>query len=216
MNDALRLTRVKLADCSCEHLLTDCFVDFLKRSNLSADEFRLLNADLKGNDALIKALNDEPQLLNTWQSVRYLQAVRRDVRLLSWLRKAQESHLSTHLIGEVNSSNRAVGCHLQSAIDGVRVKILPNPPPVYIGTELKTAKIEINGIPKNALSTFFPSTWSQDRVFEEVAEIMRNSGNQVGSNPRLYRGIASDGTNIEIRLTGSDINNLKFDTVFPY
>jgi Bacterial EndoU nuclease len=158
----------------------------------------------------------EVELIEVWKNVKYLAFAKYDIEFLKWLDKAKKSHLPTHLLGEINARGDAVGCHLQSAIDNVRVKILPTPPPVYIGTELKTAKIEINGTAKKALSSFFPKSWDEARVLEEVALIIKNPANQVNTNIRLYRGLASDGiTNIEIRLTGSS-NNLIFDTAFPF
>lgn len=98
----------------------------------------------------------------------------------------------------------------------MKVKILPNPPAIYNGQELVQAKIEINGISKNALSTFFPKNWDETRVLEEVALIMKSLCNQVGNNIRKFQGTSTDGiTKIEVRLSGPN-GYLDFDTVFPY
>lgn len=159
---------------------------------------------------------EDASLIKIWSGVSFLTALKNNVSFLNWLKKAQASHLSVHLVGEINSAGKAVGCHLQSAVDGIRVKILPNPPPVYNGIEIFRAKIEISGVTKDALSTFFPSTWTKERVLEEVASIISNPSNQVGGNVRKYQGLATDGiTNIEVRLTGAS-SNLVFDTAFPY
>ena len=169
-----------------------------------------------GDLAFKRGLIKEIHLIDVWKNVKYLIFSKYDIEFLKWLDKAKKSHLPTHLVGEINASGNAVGCHLQSAIDNIRVKILPTPPPLYVGSELKTAKIEINGVAKKALSSFFPQSWDEARVLEEVALIIKNPTNQVGTNIRLYKGLASDGiTNIEIRMTGSS-NNLIFDTAFPF
>jgi hypothetical protein len=131
-------------------------------------------------EATLSKLEAEEDLIDTWIGVIHLKSQAKNITFLEWLKKAKSSHLPVHLKGEVNQFNNAVGCHLQSAVDGVKVKILPNPPAIYNGQELVQAKIEINGISKNALSTFFPKNWDETRVLEEVALIMKSPSNQVG------------------------------------
>jgi Tuberculosis necrotizing toxin/Bacterial EndoU nuclease len=168
------------------------------------------------SDDVLRAFNSETDLVSVWKNVKYLKNEAKSVEFLQWLKKATDSHLPIHLKGEVNQLNNAVGCHLQSAVDGNRVKILPNPPAIYNGIELIQAKIEIDGVAKNALSTFFPKSWNEVRVLEEVALIMKKPTNQVGNNIRKFQGVATDGvTKIEIRLAGPE-GSLNFDTVFPY
>ena len=136
----------------------------------------------------------------------------------------ERSTISKHLKGEINSSGVAVGGHMMSAIDGVKVRLRPNqtPPfPKYFDTpsnrKLKEAYIDIkdgsgNWVPKSARSTFFPPTWDEDRVLEEMARVQSVLSNKVDN--RIWKGTASDGTQIEIRYTGANINNLSFSTVY--
>ena len=132
------------------------------------------------------------------------------------LKNAIESNLSLHLKGEIDESGMAVGCHLQDAVDGIRVKILPNPPAKYdiLTNELLEAKIEINGIPKVALSTFFPKGWNTKRVLEESVAVVINPSYQIGTNFKLFKGLATDGvTIIEVRLDGT-VTNPIFRTTY--
>lgn len=85
---------------------------------------------------------------------------------------------------------------------------------IYKFDKLIKSKIEIEGVSKNALSTFFQKSWDEARTLEEVALIMKNPSNQVGGNIRLYAGTATDGTKIKIELTGQS-NNLTFSTTYP-
>ena len=70
-----------------------------------------------------------------------------------------------------------------------------------------------NWISKQQRSTFFPDTWDEDRVLEEIARLRVNPSNRV--NDRSWYGAATDGTQIEVRYTGADINALTFSTIFP-
>ncbi|MDZ7933548.1 MAG: EndoU domain-containing protein [Emticicia sp.] len=184
-------------------------IDLLPSKSQFYDDFKSLDfSDWQkfGND---------PNLIDTYKNVTYLTTHRGNFKFIEWLHKAKNSNLPTHLKGEVNSYGKAVGCHLQSAVDGVRVKILPSPPAIYAGAELVSAKIEINGVTKVLESTFFPSSWNEIKVFEEASYILSNSANQV--NARTFEGIATDGvTKIKVKLTGANLNSLSFDTIFPY
>jgi hypothetical protein len=159
----------------------------------------------------------DASLIKTWSGVKFLNAVKNDATFLKWLGKLKKSNLGKHLKGEINAQNQAVGCHLQSAVDNVRVKIINPPAPTYNGSELVRAKIEIDGVVKSKFSDFFPSSWDETRVFEEAALILKNPANQLPNNVRIFKGTASDGiTKIQVELTGADSNNLQINTVFPY
>lgn len=134
----------------------------------------------------------------------------------------EKPKIDLHLTGHINSSGNAVGCHLSSAIDNVKVRLRnPQPsglPTYYPDGTLKKAAVDINDgggnwIPKDANSTFFPDGWTSDKMLEEIAYIRSQAGNQI--NDRKWKGLASDGvTEIEIRYTGP-LDNLTFDTAFP-
>ncbi len=130
--------------------------------------------------------------------------------------------INSHLIGEISGNGQAVGCHLNSAVDNVRVR-LQNPQPsgfptYYSDGKLQEAAIDIwNGtewISKNAKSIFFPHTWTNNRILMEVAFVKSNPANKI--TDRIWVGISSDGiTKIRIEYTGADLNDLTFQTVYP-
>ena len=172
---------------------------------------------LEADAAVLKSLDGEVDLISVWSEVKYLKDAKKDIAFLQALKKIKNSNLSKHLKGEINAQNQAVGCHLQSAVDNVRVKIINPPTPIYNGLELVKAKLEIDGVVKSKFSDFFPSSWDETRVFEEAALILKNPANQLPNNVRIFKGTASDGiTKIQVELTGADPNNLQINTVFPY
>jgi hypothetical protein len=138
---------------------------------------------------------------------------------------AERPKIGNHLRGHISPQGNAVGCHFPSAVDGVNVRLNPNQPsgfPTYFDSptnaKLKTAVVQVkdtngNWISKQQRSTFFPDTWNEDQVLEEIARLRANPGNKI--NDRLWSGVAADGTPIEVRYTGADINNLTFSTIFP-
>ncbi|WP_010182962.1 EndoU domain-containing protein [Aquimarina agarilytica] len=187
----------------------------------SAQKTKFLDEFADASDDALKQLNNNgAELLDTWGSVSHLTQFTNNVDFLQWLSKAKQSHLPIHLVGEVNSSGRAVGCHLLEALDGVKVKISNEALTIKNSAgDIVRAKIEIldpstaGFVEKGALSTFFPKSWDKSRALEEVAGVLVNPSNQV--NPRKFVGLSSDGvTRIEVRLTGPN-GNLVFDTAFP-
>ncbi len=137
-----------------------------------------------------------------------------------WLKETRVSHLPVHLTGEVNSSGNAVGGHIQEILAGGNVEITnPTLTTFWAPDDIQKAKIKIRNpgelefVQKKPFSTFFPRSWSMERVLQETSRILSDPKNK--EHERGYRGISSDG-NIEfkVRLTGK-IGNLKLDTVFP-
>lgn len=132
----------------------------------------------------------------------------------------EKPKIDLHMMGHINNGN-AVGCHLSSAVDNVNVR-LRNPQPTglpeyYPDGKLKKAAIDIkdsNGswVPKNANSTFFPGGWDEAKILEEIAYVRSQPGNKV--TDRIWKGLASDGTQIQVEYTGP-LNDLTFSTTFP-
>lgn len=186
--------------------------------------------DFIDNDAIpyetVYKIRDEG-LLEAWKKAftRNLpDSWRKNPDFLKPFAKALEEKpkIDLHLTGYINSSENAVGCHLASAIDNVKVRLKNSQPtglPTYYpdGT-LKKAAVEIkdesgNWIAKNANSTFFSKGWTNDKVLKEIAYVRSQTANQISD--RKWRGLASNGvTEIEVRYAGP-LDDLTFDTAFP-
>jgi Bacterial EndoU nuclease len=188
-------------------------------------------ANFNGNTAGLQQLETElavgNDLVETWLGISHLHSVKNNVSFLKELKFAQNSHLPVHLMGEINSANRAVGCHYLGAVDGIRVRwdqTYPGTNP-FVQNGITQGKIQIlktggdplnpsDWISKNAFSSFFPSTWSPSRIIEEIAFVKVNPANKLGANNYVYRGKASDGnTYIRVKMTGQQGNY--YDTAYP-
>ena len=127
----------------------------------------------------------------------------------------EKPKIDLHMRGHINNGN-AVGCHLSSAVDNINVRLRsPQPaglPEYYPDGKLKKAAIDIkdgNGswIPKNANSTFFPDGWDEAKILEEIAYVRSQPGNKI--TDRIWKGAASDGTQIQVEYTGP-LNEFNF------
>ena len=207
----------------------DWWVSVRKMASSAENRAQLLD-DLTGDVNLAAAFKERPELVEAWEVAinrSVPDALRLNPDFLRHYSKAlaERSRIVDHLKGHINSNGSAKGCHFASEIDNVRVRLRLNQPigfPSYFdppaNIKLKEALIDIkdetgNWVPKSERSTFFPDVWDEDRVLEEIARLQVNPSNRI--NDRTWRGNASDGTVIEIRFTGADINNLEFSTIFP-
>ena len=147
---------------------------------------------------------------------------RKNIYFLEPYAKAIDEKLKIglHMKGHIDNE-KAVGCHLSSVIDNINVRLKsPQPnglPQYFLDGKLKKAAIEIkdangNWIPKDANSSFFPNGWDEDKILEEIAYVRAQIGNKL--TERIWKGPASDGTQIQVEYTGP-LNNLTFSTVFP-
>jgi hypothetical protein len=102
--------------------------------------------------------------------------------------------------GEVNSKGKAVGYHSRpGGVDpaGARVVEVTKPPDAHGVYEARVAvKDPASGveIPKGARSTFFPDSWSAERVKAEVSSAYRN---RVEIEPGHWKGTSTSGVPIE-------------------
>lgn len=110
------------------------------------------------------------------------------------------AHTAKHLFeGEINKAGKAVGVHSNAAIAGGTAKLtspkkmLADPPGIY---EAKVAVKKANGswVDKNAKSTFFPDSWSQQKIKEEVSGAFKNS--TIAPNGK-WKGVSPSGVKIE-------------------
>ncbi|MGR3206665.1 T7SS effector LXG polymorphic toxin [Bacillus glycinifermentans] len=108
-------------------------------------------------------------------------------------KKGTSSNALNHIFdGEIVKGN-AVGFHYEG-LPNSKGKIIghvdpPNKQGVY------RAKIEVDGVPKQAKSTFFPKDWTPQQIIDEINEAFNNK--VVFKNNR-YRGTTESGINIEI------------------
>lgn len=104
------------------------------------------------------------------------------------------AHTAKHLFeGEINKAKKAVGVHSDAAIAGGTAvlttpkKMLADPPGIY---EAKVAVKNASGalVHKKRESTFFPDSWSQQKIKEEVSGAFKNKttaadGKWLGTSP---------------------------------
>lgn len=90
------------------------------------------------------------------------------------------AHTAKHLFdGEINKNGKAVGVHSNSAIAGGTAKLtsaktmVADPPGLY---KASVAVKNASGawVNKAATSTFFPDSWSQQKIKEEVSGAFKN------------------------------------------
>ena len=185
-----------------------------------------LGDDFNANPLLESFLKKNPNGLKAWEEAltRNLPTSwRTDPDFLKPFAKAldEKPKIDLHLTGHINGSGNAVGCHLSSAVDNINVRIRPTQPPgfptYYPNGKLKEAAIDIKSgnswVPKTNKSTFFPDTWTNDKVLNEIAFVRSKPGNKI--TDRIWKGKASDGvTDIQVEYTGP-LDNLTFSTAYP-
>ena len=160
--------------------------------------------------ANISSLNVD--IVDAWKFASDM-PTRNSINYLNNIIKAQNSSLPVHLIGEINEQNKAVGCHLLSAVDGNRVKFIYPNLIEYRNSDIFRAKIQINGIEKKSFSSFYPRTWDVNKTLKEVAFVLENTVSKIDNYN--FKGLASDGvTTIKVEFTGP-LNNLKYSTAYP-
>ncbi len=159
-------------------------------ANASVDELRLLNA--------------ETDLIDVWKRVSYLTSEAKDIGFLKALKKVEADNVWKHIEGETFSGTSAVGGHILSNVrkvnvgseywiysDKIRFKVLDIqlPNPWSEGMEImKARKIQIfdgtQWVSKNGggVSSFFPSTWSKQKILEETALAFKKAQD----NPSIY------------------------------
>ncbi|CAH1207692.1 hypothetical protein PAECIP111893_02757 [Paenibacillus plantiphilus] len=116
------------------------------------------------------------------------------------------------LEGEINSKGKAVGWHheLSSSIGKiVNITVKPNKQGVY------AAQVKINGVLKDAESTFFPKHWSSDEVMQAIYEVYENAKPSLKKDGtefvRKWEGTHSSGIKIQMWLDSEG----RVETAFP-
>ncbi len=206
------------------------FVSRLEAIGWDEAKITSLLQDMNESGSFMRYLLLDPDKVRAWEQAfnrGVPDILRRNPDFLKPYSKAlaERPKIGNHLKGHISPQGNAVGCHFPSAVDGVNVRLNPNQPsgfPTYFdppaNTKLKEGLVQVkdsngNWVSKQQRSTFFPDSWDEDQVLEEIARLRADPSNKV--NDRLWSGVATDGTPIEVRYTGADINNLTFSTIFP-
>jgi hypothetical protein len=169
-------------------------------------------------------LNAEPDLLQIWKEVQYLKSTKGDAIFLKAIKKVIDDNVWKHILGEVHSPTFSNGGHFLGPVTletdaagvqwvtGSKIRFkpsdvrLPNPYDfaTHGNTVQKAVKIEIsNGstwVAKTGggTSSFFPSTWSKERIIEETALAFKKAK----KNPSSYKG----GNTYEVLATDNSTN----------
>lgn len=105
------------------------------------------------------------------------------------------------LAGELNKNGDAAGYHSR-VIAGSNAEIKVVSPPDKYG--VYKANVKINGVPKKALSSMFPDTWSAQKIIDEVNYANKN---KYLDEANKYIGKASNGMKIEVVIKKGKIDD---------
>jgi hypothetical protein len=114
------------------------------------------------------------------------------------------------LLGEINSSGKAVGYHYEG-IPGAPGKTIPGTSKKENSYGIYEAKVQVNGVAKtsnNGYSTFYPKIMTPQQVIDSINEAY-TSKNKISEN--TYIGKAQKGFQIEMYLD----NSKKIISAFP-
>lgn len=139
----------------------------------------------------------------------------REIQFTEELRKLKNTEIFTeeglrHVMnGDVNKKGEATGFHYENFpySNGSVVKdtvTKPNAEGIY------RAKVKVNGVPKRAVSTFFPKDWTAQQVIDAINEAYKYRSIVPGKK-YLYYGKTSSGIKLQMIL---DKDN-KIITVYP-
>jgi len=128
---------------------------------------------------------------------------------LTLLKGNSYSSLRTHIFN--GDLRKVTGCHYRQAVDGVNIRFVNNATPnanslgvlegaIEMRKPLLDAQGNITGykwVLKNTqgeLQTFFPSTWSQNKILDECASALSNPGKAlVPGKTRMYTAESNSG-----------------------
>ena len=132
-----------------------------------------------------------------------------DLRKLKGTEVFNSTAIEHIFIGSVNSSNKGSGYHYNmisdskgQIIDGTRSK--PDKNGVY------TANVEVDGHRKDAISSFYPDSWSPQQVVDAIVEA-RADALKTGKTRGSYHVGYSNGLRIELYLDSKN----KVVTAYP-
>lgn len=116
--------------------------------------------------------------------------------------------------GEINKKGKAVGCHHITAIKSGQSKIVsvvkqPNAKGVYEAVVEVYDKNKGVWIRKDARSTFFPDSWSKQKVIEEI-EAAFNSPDRILAGNK-WTSVSPSG----VKIGGYTDNNGNIATAYP-
>lgn len=114
-----------------------------------------------------------------------------------------------HLKGEINRRGQAVGGHMQQSIDDGIIRVRPGESITPGPQGSFTAKIDVldsngNWVQKTAESSFFPVSWTENKILSEISSAFNNKALITGNT---WEGMSNSGILIRmyIKTDGSNI-----------
>ena len=132
-----------------------------------------------------------------------------------WIDEITEGTKAHVLKGEINESGSAVGCHFKGAIDNGTARIrlgatITEGPNDMFKVNIDVKDVNGNWIPKTAQSSFFPRTWDEQKILNEIQNAFINKTFVSGNT---WKGLSSEG--IEIRMFLKTDGTNQIITAFP-
>ncbi|MEW9182201.1 WXG100 family type VII secretion target [Bacillus mycoides] len=164
--------------------------------NRNRNEFALAG----GNN--IRSVFDTPDFRAAEEKLSTLQFASREGASSGNTPYKFDSSLMEHVFhGEVRQKwwgLKAVGYHHENMMGGeiIRVTRPPNPAGVYV------AEVKVDGIVKQAKSSFFPKDWNRVQVVDSIKEAYTN---RVQIAPNKYVGQTSSGFKVEMIIENGEI-----------
>jgi ElaB/YqjD/DUF883 family membrane-anchored ribosome-binding protein len=112
----------------------------------------------------------------------------------------EEGSLQHVFEGEINKNGKLVGIHTESSSAAPPSRIIPDKPNVG-PDEVYTGKVELYGQSKSTnlgKSTFFPKSWSKEKVVNEINSAFKNK--KWDSKNNIWVGKSNSGVKIEMYL----------------
>ncbi|GEM_PF-1646622 len=166
----------------------------------------LEDVSASGNQGLLDLFKTNPDLIKVWDRIKtnnnVPDALRRDPEYLKIFDQIDKNEKAKKHIfyGEISASGSVGGVHHISAINSGSARIVPGTrTDDPNGSGLYEAKVEVkddNGIyqPKltnrGGYSTFFPDSWNQQKVLEEIAYAYKN---RIPVSGNIFEGTSIDG-----------------------
>ena len=202
-------------------LLDTDFWTLLRKQTANPNIRAELIADLANDVNLVEAFRQRPELVGAWEVALnngLPESWRRNPDFLNpFLRVIDDLNFQTHIFDGQIVNGQTKGVHYFQNVNGSIIKTVGNASHTYGDGSIKriqVAKKKTNGNYAGAKwSTFFPHTWSKDKILAEITFVRSKTSNKI--NDYKWKGLASDGvTEIEIQYTGPP-GNIVLQSAFP-
>jgi hypothetical protein len=133
----------------------------------------------------------------------------------NWIDEITEATKIHVLKGEINGSGSAVGCHFKGALDDGIARIRPGATVTEGPNDMFKVHIDVkdvngNWIPKTAQSSFFPRTWTEQKILTEIQNAFNNKTFVSGNT---WKGLSSVGASADDVLELSKVTKIVDDGI---